>query len=369
MAATDQREDALEMPNGVDSKEKIAVENGATSTERIDYLDGWRGLAIAFVLLGHFMPIHGFFPGRLGVDVFFVLSGLLMANLLFVKRTPLATFYERRISRVVPAFILFLITMYSIAYYGGKEIDPLEMLSTVTFFRTYYPLAPNIWSELTVPTGHLWSLNIEEHSYVFMSILTLFVFFRKRAGVALLCVGLAAIFITCCYATHKAVAPDLFYIRTECAIACLMISAGYSLVKDRFTRFVTPVMPVVSLALAVCCYCKWFPVNGAPTLFAPFLLSFTVNHLSEAWKPLTRALCYQPLRLLGLSSYSIYLWQQPFYLSAKRGGMYPAVALVLTIIVGKASFYFLENPARRWLNERRYLLWFARCKAQGGAEG
>ena len=55
--------------------------NKATSSQnlkikRIDYLDGWRGLAILLVLISHFIPsITGADLGRFGVDIFFVLSG------------------------------------------------------------------------------------------------------------------------------------------------------------------------------------------------------------------------------------------------------------------------------------------------------
>ena len=345
------------MPFYVNTIEQAVLEHEPTSMERIDYLDGWRGLAIACVLLAHFTRIQSFDFGRLGVNIFFVLSGLLMAKLLFVKRTPLKTFFERRISRVIPVFILFISTMYSIAYFRGKQVDTLEVLSTFTFFRTYYPVIPNIWKGLTVPTGHLWSLNIEEHSYVFMSILTLIVFIRKREGVAMLVVGIAAILTTIYYATHKNIAPDLFELRTECAASFIMISAGYSLVKYKFTSFVSPVMPVLSLALAFCCYSTYCPHQWtAKIVFSPFLLAFTANHLSEAPKIMTKILCYRPLRLLGLWSYSIYLWQQPFNIGARRGHMYPAIAFVLAIVVGIISFYLFENPTRQWINERRYLL-------------
>src|ERR1700761_7320849 len=49
-------------------------------------LDNWRGWAILLVLIGHFFETDGDSLGRLGVELFFVLSGRLMADLLFVKR-------------------------------------------------------------------------------------------------------------------------------------------------------------------------------------------------------------------------------------------------------------------------------------------
>ena len=54
-----------------------------SANEHVNYLDGWRGLAIALVLEGHFSGLIPLETGRLGVDVFFCLSGYLMSGILF----------------------------------------------------------------------------------------------------------------------------------------------------------------------------------------------------------------------------------------------------------------------------------------------
>ncbi|MBB6484382.1 acyltransferase family protein [Rhizobium lusitanum] len=63
----------------------------------IPALDGWRGLAILIVLTGHFGG-DTVLPGlaSAGVDLFFVLSGRLMAEILFVRKIPLRLFFFRR---------------------------------------------------------------------------------------------------------------------------------------------------------------------------------------------------------------------------------------------------------------------------------
>ena len=76
--------------------------NGSSTNRHIPYLDGWRGLAVAFLLLGHFFPVDGINFGTVGVHLFFVLSGLLMTRILFVQKVPLALFYQRRIARIFP---------------------------------------------------------------------------------------------------------------------------------------------------------------------------------------------------------------------------------------------------------------------------
>ena len=77
-------------------------------------LDGLRAIAVMSVVFYH-LNLSGFFAGGfLGVDIFFCLSGLLMSNLLFVKRVPLTNFYKRRISRILPAFVLFQLNVPSL---------------------------------------------------------------------------------------------------------------------------------------------------------------------------------------------------------------------------------------------------------------
>ena len=72
----------------------------STTPNNLPYLDGWRGLAIVLVLQSHFGLGGG---GRLGVALFFALSGYLMGGLLFVRKPPLRQFWRRRVARIVPA--------------------------------------------------------------------------------------------------------------------------------------------------------------------------------------------------------------------------------------------------------------------------
>jgi len=72
----------------------------------IPALDGWRGLAILIVLTGHFGG-YRVLPdlAPTGVNLFFVLSGRLMAEILFVRKTPLGPFFFHRFSRVYPGLL------------------------------------------------------------------------------------------------------------------------------------------------------------------------------------------------------------------------------------------------------------------------
>ena len=60
-----------------------AATHGQSELNRLDYLDGWRGLAIFFVLISHFYPVPSYNVGRFGVDIFFVLSGFMFMTIAY----------------------------------------------------------------------------------------------------------------------------------------------------------------------------------------------------------------------------------------------------------------------------------------------
>ncbi|MEG1833415.1 MAG: acyltransferase [Burkholderiaceae bacterium] len=316
-------------------------------------LDGWRGLAIAGVLISHFIGVERAALGRLGVDLFFVLSGLLMSNILFVKRTNLLLFYQRRISRIFPALWLFIATVFVGAWAGGVAVPWRELLPTLFFVRSYVPAVPDIW-HTSLPIGHLWSLNIEEHCYLLMGLLTLVpIFSGRRAWIALIGFGFLSMGLRLLpvYAPGwlEPLGGNMVGIRTETASSHLLISAGYLLVREKFEPYVAPWAPPLALGLGIFCYTHWAPWWGM-ALVAPFLFAFAVNHLHQAAKHFTVALAWRPLRMLGIWSFSIYLWQQPFYLW--RAEFPVGMALVLALLMGLLSFYWVEQPARDWLNTR-----------------
>lgn len=317
--------------------------------ERVEIWDGWRGLAILCVLVGHFFNIEWLWEDRLGVDIFFVLSGMLMSKILFEQRMGLKRFYIRRFSRVFPVFWAYVLVIYALAALANFDFTALGMLSTLTFLRTYVPAEPHMF-DTYVAIGHLWSLNVEEHAYVIMSVLTLVFLSIQRAAGALLLIGAASI-LMCFYYASNGVAGEYFYIRTECAVSFVFLSAGYSLVCSKHQWRSSGWLPVVCLVLAACCYInalpKWLSWSAAP-----ILLALAVNHLTDAAEPLQRLLNWQPLKMLGLYSYSIYLWQQPLYSYHQLlpGGL--LTGAVLAVVVGYLSYQLFENPMRQWINQR-----------------
>jgi peptidoglycan/LPS O-acetylase OafA/YrhL len=326
-----------------------AAAHGPSELRHIDYLDGWRGLAIALVLQAHFFSLPGINrSGRLGVDVFFVLSGLLMSRILFVKRVPLDVFYKRRISRIFPVFLLYVAAVYGAAYWLGRE-ERHNIFWTITFLRTYLPVGSDSFLA-DIPILQLWSLNVEEHCYIFLGLLTLVAPLKGREGPVLLLVGAASIAIHFAYRALPAIAPISCEARTEAAAGHLLVSAGYYLVRRRAVPFVRPWMPLAAASGAAACHADIAPW-WLTVILSPLLLAFAVNHLSESPLWFRSALAWPLLRLLGVWSYSIYLWHGPFASHDYFGHNGNVASCAAGVAAGVASFYLFENPLRTWMNK------------------
>ena len=321
------------------------------SGTRIAVWDGWRGTAILFVLIGHFTFSSWIWEERFGVDVFFVLSGMLMSNILFVERMHLSDFYIRRFSRVVPALIIFLLAAFAVSLLLRYDFKPSEFLASLFFVRTYFPTEPEYFST-QLPTGHLWSLNVEEHAYIIMSIISVTIISRVKVASVLVGIYIASVVVNFSnYFNLSALDFEYSLIRTESAIGFIAFSAAYNLFRIKYSIQIHPQLPLLLLVLALACYVRAAPI-WLTFVVSPVFLGVAVNHLVDAAKSMQRLLMFKPLRWLGILSYSIYLWQQIFYklYYALPGGAF--TGFVLSIAVGAGSFYIFETPLRKAINNR-----------------
>ena len=117
--------------------------------KRIPSLDGWRAISIALVMIAHGYDVVGFpsetgsvwrwLPsGTFGVEVFFVISGFLITYLLLkeVDRTgtiSIRQFYLRRIFRIMPPFILFIVTIFLLTIATPLAISGRDWAHVLTF--------------------------------------------------------------------------------------------------------------------------------------------------------------------------------------------------------------------------------------------
>jgi peptidoglycan/LPS O-acetylase OafA/YrhL len=321
----------------------------------IPELDGWRGLAIIMVLMSHFVGGTYFnWMGSFGVQLFFVLSGFFMSNLLFVKKIPLGRFFIRRFSRVYPTFFFSVLIFYLYSMYQKKAyfVPMDELFATLTFLRTYYPNDVSIWSE-NWPIGHLWSLNVEEHSYIYLATIAFFTRpFQNSAMLPLLLV--VSTFFTLVfmyyYSNLDYTEGSHWSLYSQCASFGLLSSATYNLLLARYFPYEFRSIQLISIiffALALI-FTIPFGIFSSPTL-AVLFLAISINHLKAAPLWFKSILSFIPIRYFGYWSFSIYIWQQPFFLLATEKNFYLPI---LAIACGITSYYLIENPLRNRINSK-----------------
>lgn len=337
-----------------------AIGSASSSMKRIAWLDGWRGLAILFVLAGHFGS--GYFPslivlGAFGVEFFFVLSGRLMAEILFVNRHPLPDFFRRRFARIYPALLAYVTAMalVAIAAYvalGEVIIPPWAHVAALTFTMNY---AQVFGAGPPFLLLHTWSLAVEEHSYMILALLAVLV--SRDAGRAkwLLAV-VAALAILNGFRLYEAGVEDVreIYWRTDVRLAPVFLSAATFLFLEKATlpAGLARTLGILPLFFVPLCIALFFSPSMTLTYgLSPILLALALNFLKYSPSWLIQILSIKTLTLAGLLSYSIYLWQQFFYHLSFE--MPPLLAAAAAIACGALSFYFIESPARKWINGLR----------------
>lgn len=335
--------------------------SGSTASPRLVCLDGWRGLAVLLVTIGHFAP----FPtGRIadaGVELFFVLSGRLMADLLIVQRQPLPDFFLRRASRVLPALAVFVlvcaIALAVPAILKGGSAETIGALAASGFITNYLP------QNAIVPVfEHTWSLAVEEHCYVALAIIALVVGRGRRA--ALIVAGVLGVLATVngirllVFNSPEVAYP---YWRSDVRGASVLLSFAFYLLIQRIDgvtlkrwAWAAPACLIAGIAIHSLLIVEYWQAT-----FGTAALIVAVNLIDRSPIAFRRLLEGRGLTWLGLISFSFYLWQQPFML-CKSIAPWPLL-LALSIAAAVASYRNVEKPMRSWLNAR----WSQRPRISG----
>ncbi len=152
---------------------------------RVSSIDIFRAVAIISVVLFHFDERLPF--GFLGVDLFFVISGLLIGGLLTkeFKNKGKISFFRFFLSRgfkIWPSYYFFILfgSLVAFCFYRTSnpgQIIPFWDIKRYLFFYQNYTGVPFHWS-----FDHVWSLCVEEHFYVLLPIMFLIVqnFFPEK---------------------------------------------------------------------------------------------------------------------------------------------------------------------------------------------
>jgi peptidoglycan/LPS O-acetylase OafA/YrhL len=342
-------------------------------------LDGVRALAVLAVIAFH-EGIPGLRGGFLGVDVFFVLSGFLITDLLVAQynrdgRLILRDFWVRRARRLLPALGLVLVTVTAaVTVFEPGELAALRdaLLGALTFSSNWSQALAH-QSYFTAfgpppPLQHLWSLAVEEQFYLAWP-LVLAVGLgrtpRRRLAATLAWTGaaLSALLMAMIYVPRSD--PSFVYYGTDTHASALLIGAALALTFPLARlRAVSPmaarrldivgIVGLVALAWAITHFSGSNEALYPDGLVFAALAAGVVVAAAAAPGLIAGVLGWGPLRWLGVRSYGIYLWHWPviaLFAAVAGPGRNPAetrlAETALPIALAALSWRFVEEPILR----------------------
>jgi peptidoglycan/LPS O-acetylase OafA/YrhL len=298
-----------------------------------------------------------------------VISGYLITQLLEESRDEsaprrLATFYVRRMRRILPALLAtcLVTAIVAVALFTPDELvnvgkflaaTPVMLSNLATWTRGDY-FAPGVRQ---LPLGHLWSISVEEQFYLIYPLLLIAITryrlpYRRLTLVVFASVSLAL----CVWASHRA--PDANYVFAptrawELLLGGTLTIGGAPRIGNRVAAEGLAVASLLGIAIAVHLYTAAIRYPGTAAML-PCMATAALLATGRGPRPalVNRMLSWPPLVFVGLISYSLYLWHQPVLVFANYyyiGPLRPAATaalLVATLLVATASWRFIEQPVR-----------------------
>ena len=377
----------------------------STGINNIPSLDGVRGVAILMVIVCHFFAFSvitgGGFPiilkisghpfeinkllmsGSYGVRLFFFLSAFLLfmpyarTNLLGIKKVDTKLFYRRRVARILPAYLLVLFALSLAWLVNETPFSWLNFLLNLFFIHPFFPFKNDVGSEFIPGT---WSLVTEVHFYLILPwIAWFFSSIKKGALSALTLMVLSFLYRACiAYITAPSVNFTLIHnILGHIDIFGLGMLAALIYVKytEKGCINIPTWIPYLLLAsgfLLISGFITYRCIHNGR--FPPFIsdyetllgLSFFMIVLGVVLgpSPVRQLMEWEPLRIVGLISYSMFLINILLakYLLSPIMGMLTiidplhrltfnmTVGVVMLLIVSIPLYLYVEKPflIKKW---------------------
>jgi peptidoglycan/LPS O-acetylase OafA/YrhL len=317
-------------------------------------LDQWRGLALVLVLISHglFFTDRVSGIGRVGVNLFFFISGILVFRSLSRSRGAtdwerMRSYWWRRLRRLYPALIAYVLAMLPLAWllqhrpnlppdsdFGSYlKTLPLALTATINYFEN----VP--WS-----LGHLWSIACEMQFYLLAPLIFIAGGATQRQRNAVF--GILVVILTGLGLAQPFVGGGEYHF--ESAVWPMMLGFFCEHQRDWFrrisSRFVTLIfwlgIGVGGLGLLLVLFglkMKLAVVATGALLLAPCLMAYLFGRplagMSGRW-----------LKWLGERTYSIYLWQEPFTICNYLPNVLQPAGALVSVAIGGVWFHCFERP-------------------------
>lgn len=339
------------------------------------YIDGLRAIAVLAVVVYHLNA--KWLPGGFaGVDVFFVISGFVVAMSVSELGSPslgrfLAYFYARRLVRITPALVVMLLATFiaSALFIPEAWLSSSNQRTGMFAFLglSNFTLASNTGNYFSPiaefnPFTHTWSLAVEEQFYlVFPWLFILWLRGHRALSATIFAIALVASFV-CAIWLGRTDETRAFYMMWsrfwELGVGVLLFqilhARGHSFDSESpYRRKFAFLGDIGLLALGVGLVTARpdaapFPACVLPVVGTALILgALHGRHGGAAHLLLTRKV----MRYVGKISYSLYLWHWPVFVLFRwtvglESPVWQATAVALAAAFSVLSYHFVEQPTR-----------------------
>jgi peptidoglycan/LPS O-acetylase OafA/YrhL len=335
-------------------------------------LDSLRAIAMMMVFAAHLGPVAATIGisaiwtapatiGRVGMVLFFVLSGFLITYLLLVEREDrhrfdIPRFYMRRILRIWPLYFLIVgICQFLIPCTGLFGLNSIYSVTAPNFrlASLYYLLfLPNLAFLSVWPVnpllGYTWSIGVEEQFYLIWPL----VLKLGRRHLEAICIAIIALVVWSAWARIPKISAIIYWSK----IGFFALGGLMAFLRVKRPAIVKALSPratqVVALLLAVATMVAGGTIAGG--WGTALLLALIILHATLPYTFIGK-LRFRWLRYLGRISYGMYIFHVLVTTLVVQAGARAAIApwllsllaFAATVLAGTLSWYAIERPFLR----------------------
>lgn len=346
-------------------------------------IDGLRALAILTVV-GFHLKFQGFGGGFVGVDVFFVISGFLITQIIRTDALrghfSLLHFYERRARRLLPA--LFVV-MAATVVLSALVLLPIQyvsfsrsLIAASLFFSSFHFRSENGYFDLTSeqkPLLHTWSLSVEEIYYIFFPLLLIWIYrnpSKLRLNVLTLIGVISFIGVTLALIRNPESRAAFFLppgraweFLLGTAVAIVPVTAF----KHRIFAQAGSGLGLVLILGSAIGYSEDTVFPGPAALLPCLGTALIIAAGQQQSTIVSRLFSLTPLVWIGRASYSLYMWHWPLivltvqYFGEPLTVQWKILILAASALLATGTLIWVETPfrGRKGILSRKRIFQFA----------
>ncbi len=309
----------------------------------LNHITIMRAVAVILVLIFHF-DNKLLLSGYIGVDIFFVISGYLIASIALTRvedGKSLKLFYIKRVMRIYPLllFVSFVV-IFCLSLIEYLELETLKMFRDTIILNSNFK-AEEINLDYFGDNNnnyllHLWSISIELQFYLFFPLLILYS--KIRAYIFPIIIGL----VTC--SLIILLSFELSYYHSLGRIFAFSLGILAYLLSNK----VKPNNYIFFISLLLLSIFAFIDMDIKTYPNYNNIIVVCLSMLAILFGRITNEKQYKPMIFIGLISYSIYLWHYPLFLffnhlNMKINIINITILITVLLMLSFLSYYFIEK--------------------------